>query len=172
MASFADRFIGALKLDARTFEEVEADPNALGQAIVVVVLSSVCAGVGTYGLFGTTAIVSGIVASLLGWVIWSGLTFLIGTKLLPAPQTRSDLAEILRTTGFASAPGVIRIIGILPFMGWLSAAVAGVWMLAAFVVAVRQALDYPDTGRAVGVCAIGWVAYWLVSVVLHNLIRF
>lgn len=171
MASFGDRFIGALKLDARAYEDVEADPTAIGQAIVVVAVSSVCAAVGSAGLFGTTAMVSTLVASLLGWVIWSGVTFLIGTKLLPMPQTRADLGQMLRTTGFAAAPGVIRLVGIVPFLGWISSIIAAIWMLAAFVVAVRQALDYDDTPRAIGVCLIGWVAYLVIAWLLHGLVR-
>lgn len=169
MASFGDRFIGALKLDVRTYEEVEADPTALGQAILVVVLSSVAGAIGAAGLFGGAGMINGLIASLVGWIIWSGLTYLIGTKVLPTPQTRADLPQMLRTTGFAAAPGVIRILGIIPFMGWLTSAIAAIWMLAAFVVAVRQALDYTDTLRAVGVCLIGWLAYWFVAALLHNL---
>ncbi|MBL8214335.1 MAG: YIP1 family protein [Bryobacterales bacterium] len=171
MASFGDRFIGALKLDARAYEDVEADPNALGQAIVVVAVSAVCAAIGSAGLFGTSGMISALLASLVGWVVWSGVTFLIGTKVLPMPQTRADLGQLLRTTGFAAAPGVIRILGVVPFLGWITSFVAFVWMLAAFVVAVRQALDYDSTPRAVGVCLIGWVAYLIIAWLLHGLVR-
>lgn len=172
MASFGDRFIGALKLDARAYEDVESDPTALGQAIVVVAVSAACAAIGSAGLFGTGGMIGALIASLVGWVVWSGVTYLIGTKVLPMPQTRADLGQMLRTTGFAAAPGIIRILGVVPFLGWITSFIAFVWMLAAFVVAVRQALDYDSTPRAIGVCLIGWVAYLVIAWLLHGLIRF
>jgi hypothetical protein len=97
--------------------------------------------------------------SLIGWFIWAGLTYLIGTKMLPEEQTEADMGQLLRTTGFASSPGLLRILGIVPVLGALVGLIVSVWMLIAFVVAVRQALDYKSTGRAVAVCLIGFVVY-------------
>ena len=157
MTSFTQRVIGAAKLDAHIYEEVEADTTAMGQAMGVVALSSVAAGIGAVGREGTPGLFGGLVGALLGWLLWAGLTYFIGTRILPTPQTRADWGELLRTTGFAAAPGMLRILGIVPGLTGLVFFVAGVWMLAAFVVAVRQALDYTSTGRAVGVCLIGWL---------------
>ena len=81
---------------------------------------------------------------------------------MPEQQTHADYGQLLRTIGFASAPGVIRMVGIVPGLGGIVFAVAGVWMLVAMVIAVRQALDYTSTLRAVGVCLIGWLAQALV----------
>jgi hypothetical protein len=157
MASLTDRMLGAAKLDARTYEEVETDTNATGQALGVVVISSIAAGIGSLGFGGIWGMIWGCVAALIGWVVWAFLIWLVGTKLLPEPQTRSDVPELLRTTGFASAPGVLRILGILPFVGSLISFLAGLWMLVAMVIAVRQALDYQSTARAIGVCVIGFI---------------
>lgn len=166
MASLTDRMLGAAKLDARTYEEVEADTTATGQALGVVVISSVAAGIGSFGFGGISGMIWGCVAALIGWVVWAFLIWLIGTKLLPEPQTRSDVPELLRTTGFASAPGVLRILGILPFVGSLISFLAGLWMLVAMVLAVRQALDYQSTARAIGVCVVGFlvnlILVWLL----------
>ncbi len=157
MASFTDRMLGAAKLDARIYEEVEADKDATGQALGVVAISSIAAGIGSFGFGGISGVIWGCVASLIGWVVWAFLIWLIGTKLLPEPQTKSDVPELLRTTGFASAPGVVRILGVLPFVGLLISFLAGLWMLVAMVIAVRQALDYQSTARAIGVCIIGFI---------------
>jgi len=157
MASFTDRMLGAAKLDARTYEEVEADKDATGQALGVVVISSIAAGIGSFGFGGISGVIWGCVASLIGWVVWAFLIWLIGTRLLPEPQTKSDVPELLRTTGFASAPGVVRILGVIPFVGLLISFLAGLWMLVAMVIAVRQALDYQSTARAIGVCIIGFI---------------
>jgi len=168
MASITERMIGAASLNAATFEEVEHDVNATGQAMVVVVLSSLAAGIGALGS-GFMALVATTIAALLGWVVWAGLTFLIGTKLLPEPQTKSDVGELLRTIGFSTSPGILRILGFIPVLGWLISLAASLWMLVAMVVAVRQALDYKSTIRAVVVCVIGFVAYLLISVVLGSI---
>ena len=168
MASFTERLLGAATLNVHTYEEVEADTTAMGQAMGVVILSSLAAGIGNIGR-GGPGILAGVVGALLGWLIWAGLTYLIGTRLLPEPRTRADWAQLLRTTGFAAAPGIVRVLGIIPLLGWLALGIANLWMLAAFVVAVKQALDYTSTGRAIGVCLIGFVANGLISLLFMRL---
>ncbi len=162
MNTLVNRMLRAAKLDANLYEEVEADRGALTQAMTVVVLSSIAAGVGSIGTMGLGGIVIGTLLALGGWYFWAYLSYLIGTKLLPEPQTSSDLGELLRTTGFSSAPGLLRIFGVIPGFGGLIFAVASIWMLVAMVVAVRQALDYQGTLRAVGVCLIGWLIQTLL----------
>ncbi len=158
MSSFTERMIGAARLDASIYEEVEHDSNAMGQAVGVVLLSSVAAGIGSILYMDlATALVVGTIAALLGWLIWAFLTWVIGTRLLPEEQTEADMGQLLRTIGFAAAPGILRVFGIIPGIGGLLVLACDIWMLVAMVVAVRQALDYTSTWRAVGVCAIGFV---------------
>ena len=169
MSSFQDRIIRAAKLDVNLYEEVEADKGAMSQVMAVVVLSSLAAGVGTIMTGGLGGLVMGTIAALAGWYIWAWLTYFIGTKLLPEPQTKSDPGELLRTIGFASSPGLIRIAGIIPGIGGVIFLVASLWMLVAMVIAVRQALDYTSTLRAVGVCLIGWAIQLLIIVLLFSI---
>lgn len=157
MSTFTDRMLRAAKLDINLYEEVEADKEAMGQAMGVVVLSSVAAGIGSIGTTGLMGLVLGTIVALVGWFIWAFLTYFIGTRLLPEPQTKADYGELLRTIGFSSSPGLLRILGIIPMLGGIVNFAVGIWMLVAMVIAVRQALDYKSTGRAVGVCLIGWV---------------
>ena len=157
MSTFKDRIIRAAKLDVHLYEEVEADKGAMGQAMGVVVLSSIAAGVGSIARGGISGILIGTIIALIGWYVWAYLTYFIGTKLLPEPQTKADHGELLRTIGFSSSPGLIRVLGIIPGLTWVVFLVASVWMLVAMVIAVRQALDYKSTLRAVGVCVIGWI---------------
>jgi len=163
---FVMRLIGALALDPVTYEEVEADRSATGQAMLVVVLSSVGAGIGARGL-GSGSLRSMVfisAVSLLAWAAWALLTYHIGVRLMPEADTRSDVGELLRTTGFASSPGIIRFLAAMPPLTRLIVVVAGVWMLLAMIVAVRQALDYTNTFRAVAVCATGWIVQALILV--------
>jgi hypothetical protein len=157
MSSFTNRMIRAAKLDVNLYEEVEADKGALGQAMGVVILSAVAAGVGSTGSAGLTGIVTGTIAALIGWFIWAYITYIVGTKILPQPQTKADYGELLRTIGFSSSPGLLRILGIIPFVTPIIFLATSIWMLIAMVIAVRQALDYTSTLRAVGVCIIGWI---------------
>ncbi len=159
MATFVSRMIGAAKLDTATFEEVEADKSALGQAMLVVVLSSLAAGIGNVVRQGGLGLIVGIIAGLLGWLLWAWLTYFIGTKILPDVATEADLGQLLRVTGFSASPGLLRIFGAVPLLGPVIFFITAVWMLVAFVIAVRQALDYRSTWRAVAVCLIGWVVY-------------
>jgi hypothetical protein len=163
MASFMERVVGAARLDVQTYEEVEADTTATPQAMGVVALAALASGVGVVGAAGGTGVVATVVGSLVGWVVWAALIWLVGANLLPEPQTRADIGQLLRTLGFAASPGLLLVLRIVPLIGGLLAFVIWIWQLAATVVAVRQALDYRGTGRAVVVCLIGWVVYVVAS---------
>jgi hypothetical protein len=156
---FVMRLIGALALDPVTYEEVEADRAATGQAMLVVVLSSVGAGIGARGLGSGSpqSMVFISAVSLLAWAAWAFLTYQIGVKLMPEPSTRADVGELMRTIGFSAAPGMLRIFGVVPGAAIAAFAITAVWMLAGMIVGVRQALDYTSTARAVAVCGLGWL---------------
>ena len=168
MSTFAERMIGAATLDVQTYEEVEADTTATTQAMAVVVLSSIAQGIGFLTQGGVLGFVVGAVGALIGWFIWAFLVYLIGTKVLPEPQTRSDLGELLRTTGFSASPGLLRVLGALPLFGGLIILAVSIWMLVAMIIAVRQALDYQSTGRAVGVCLIGWFIFVVIMLMISG----
>jgi hypothetical protein len=168
MATLLERVIGAARLDAAIYEEIEADEGAFGQAMAVVVVSALAAGIGAAGA-GRGAgpgLIGQTLASLIGWFAWAFVVYLVGTKLLPTPETKADFGQLLRTTGFSAAPGVVAILGVVPVVGGIAALVASLWQLAAMVIAVRQALDYTSTGRAIAVCAIGFVIDMLIVFVL------
>ena len=171
MSSFANRMVRAAKLDVNLYEEVEADKQAMGQAMGVVVLASLAAGIGSVGTTGIRGLLLGTVAALAGWFIWALITFFVGTKLLPEPQTEADYGELLRTIGFSSSPGLLRILGVVPILGPIIFIGSGIWMLVAMVIAVRQALDYRSTWRAVGVCIIGWIIQMFLFWIVFSLIR-
>jgi len=157
--SFVQRTLGAALLDPKVYEEVEADRNANGQAAWVVTLSAAAAGIGSVTNHGLSGVVWYTLAALVGWYVWAAIAFAIGTRWLPGPYTRADLGELLRTIGFSSAPGVLRILAIFPPIAGIVFLVSTLWMLIAMVIAVRQALDYCTTRRAIAVCAIGFPFY-------------
>ena len=169
VTTFPIRLMGALALDPPIYEEVEGDPAATGQAMLVVVLSSVSAGIGAFG-WGSGSLRGVLFISalaLVSWAVWAVLIYVIGTQLLPEPQTRADVGQLLRTIGFASAPGMLRVFGVVPGATLPAFAITAVWMLAAMIVAVRQALDYESTMRAVAVCVIGWTLAFGMAVGLQ-----
>ncbi|MFQ6676116.1 MAG: YIP1 family protein [Fidelibacterota bacterium] len=170
MSEFTDRIVRSARLDISLYEEVEGDPNTMGQAMTVVVLSGLAAGIGSFDTGGFSAMVAGTIVALVGWFVWAYLTYFIGTRILPEPQTRADYGQLLRTIGFASSPGLIRVLGILTFLRPLVFPVAAIWMLVAMVIAVRQALDYTSTWRAVGVCVIGWFIQLLILALFMSVI--
>ena len=167
--SFKNRIIRATKLDSNLYEEVEADKSALGQAMAIVVLSSIAAGIGLYKTGGFSGIITGTMASLISWYVWAYLTYFIGTKFLPEPQTQADLGELLRTIGFSSSPGLLRVFYFVPGVGGLLYLISSLWMLVAMIISVRQALDYNSTLRAVGVCVIGYVIQIFVLVIIFSI---
>ena len=172
MATLLERAIGAARLDAATYEEIEADQNALGQAMAVVAIATIANGLGSASVSGGhgLGLVGGVIAAGIGWLVWAFTIYLVGTRLLPEANTKSDLGELLRVTGFAMAPGAVGILGILPGIGGLVLALVGLWQIAAMVVAVRQALDYTSTGRAVAVCVIGFIAQLAVMFLVMGVV--
>ena len=162
MASFGERVVGAMTLNAATFQEIENDPTAMGQAVGVIALAAVSMGLGWIFYSGLTGIVWNILSSVVAYAIWAVFIWLFGTKVMPDPATKADFPETFRTVAFAVAPGLLGIITIIPLLGWLLYFAIVLWQLAAMVVAVREVLDYTDTVKAVIVVVIGMVMYFVV----------
>ena len=152
--SLVGRMIGAAMLDVATYEEVEHDTSATTQAGLVVVLAAVAQGIAS-----PAGVISGVIGSLIGWLAMAGLTYFIGTRLFKGTAT---WGELLRTLGFATAPGILYIVGIIPVLGWLASLAIMIWVLVAVVIAIRQALDV-TTGKAVLTGLLGMIA-WAVIV--------
>ena len=163
------RMIGAAKLDIAIYEEVEADTSATRQAMAVVVLVALATGIGTLGSGGPVGLVVGIVAGLGLWALWAWITYFVGTTLLKTAETEANWGQLARTLAFAQSPGVLKVFGFFPVLGPLVFAIASIWQLVAMVIAIRQALDYTSTWRAVGVAVIGFIPYAIVSGVVYAL---
>jgi hypothetical protein len=161
--TFAARVKGVLFLDARTFEEIEADTSANGQALLVVIVASLAAGLGAGIQLGGIGLLRETIGALVGWVMWAGVTWVIGSKLLPEPQTRTDMGELLRVIGYAYAPQLFAFFAFLPFLGVVISTIVAFWVLAATILAVRQALDYENTWRAAAVVLIGWLIFVVIQ---------
>jgi len=163
MASLQDRVIGAMKLNVSTFEEVEHDQSATSQAALVVLAGAISGGLGSGRMMG---VVFGAVLGLIAWALASFVVLIVGTKLLPGRNTQADFGQVARTLGFAQAPYLLGILGIIPILGYLIRFVLWIWVLVAMVIAVRQALDYDDTVRAVIVCVIAWAIMVFMSMIV------
>jgi hypothetical protein len=170
------RMINAARLDTTTYEEVENDPNATFQAILVVIIVALAAGIGAYLAVEDEAVnpiwglVSGVIGGLVRWALWALVTFLIGTTILKTSRTNASWSQLARTTGFAQTPGILQILVFIPIIGWIIAAIAGIWQLVTMVVAVRQALDYESIWRTLGVVVIGFIIMAIVLAIIGGLI--
>jgi hypothetical protein len=170
------RMINAARLDRTTYEEVENDPNATLQAILVVIIVALAAGIGAFLAVQDEAInpiwglVSGVIGGLIRWALWALVTFLVGTTILKTARTNASWSQLARTTGFAQTPGILQILIFIPIIGWILGAIAGIWQLVAMVVAVRQALDYDSIWRTLGVVVIGFIIVVIVLAIIGGLI--
>ena len=99
----------------------------------------------------------------LGYVI-----YFVGVKLFGGPKTKSNHGELLRTIGFSSAPGLIRVFGVTPDLMTVTFIGSAFWMLACMVVAVKSALDYDSLWKAFGVVVVAWLfqAFFLLLVII------
>ncbi len=160
--SMIERMIRASRFDVHIFEEVEADTSATRQALSVVALVALATGIASVGTTGPIGLFVGVVLAIVGWAFWAWIVHLIGTKIMPSHSTHADWGQLARTLGFAQSPGIFRVLGLVPVVGNIIFAVASIWMLVAMVVAVRQALDYTSTRRAIAVVLIGFIPYLLL----------
>jgi len=163
MASLTERMVGAMKGDVKTFQEIEADQGAMGQAVTVIVIAGVAALIGNLFRVNIMYGVMSLVLTLLGTALFALLIVLIGTKLMPEPTTKADFNEAFRVIGFTASPGVFNVLAIVPFLGPVISFAISIWTLVIAVIAVREVLDYSNTGRAIIVCLIAFVVYWIVT---------
>jgi hypothetical protein len=168
MGVFVYRLFGAAMLDAGTYEAVEADRRSTWQAAAAVALSSLAAGIGAGGWHGAgwPTLVGFAAIALVTWLAWATLTFQIGSRWLPGPKTRTSPGELIRTVGFAAAPGLLQAAGALPQVTAAAFLVSWGWMFAAMVVAVKHALDYDSVARAIAVCALAASVAFLFAAVM------
>ncbi|MBM4452343.1 MAG: hypothetical protein FJ024_07715 [Chloroflexi bacterium] len=179
-SSLLNRMVRAAKLEVNLYEEVEADSKATMPAMWVVIIAAVAAGIGS-GIAGIIAgkgvmfflwgLLGGMAVALLGWLAWAGITYLLGTTVLKGPNTSSTWSELLRTVGFAQSPGVLKILSFIPWVGGIINLGASIWTLIAVVVGVRQALDV-STWRAIAICIVGWLVYFVLGLLLAFLVGF
>jgi hypothetical protein len=159
--SLVDRMMGAAFLNLATYEEVEHDETATGQAAAVVAMVAVATAIGGWN-FGISAVVGGAVSALVKWLMWAGITYLVGTMLFGGTAT---WGELLRTLGFAQAPGILAVLAIIPVLGWFVLLGVSVWVAVAAFIAIRQALDISN-GKTFLTVLVGF----LVSMVLSGIL--
>lgn len=164
MATLAERMQGAAMLNVATYEEVEHDHTATGQAATVVAIAAVAQAIGSIGR-GGPGIVAALVGQLLGWAIWAGLTYFIGTRVF---RGTADWGELLRTLGFSQAPGIFFVLGFIPLFGGLVSLAVTIWTAITGVVAVRQALDV-TTGQAVATVLIALIPLMIAGALIGRL---
>ena len=164
--SYADRLRGALMLDARTYRDVEQDANANGQAALTIVLAALATGIGAIiGRDWLQDTIGVIVSSILQWIIFSFVAYYVGASLFSTGQTSVTPGQVLRTVGFAHAPKLFAVLGIIPILGWIVGLVVFIWFLAAAILALREAFEF-DTGRAVGTGLVALIGILIVDIVL------
>ena len=174
------RMIGAAMFNSATYEEIEADRNALGEAILVVVLVTVCGIVGGIidGLIGggglgglVRGIIVGLLFGIVRWALWVTVLNFVGGKMLRTSDTETNWSEIGRVLGYAYTPGVLSLLIFIPVVGVILSFVGIVWTLAAVVVGARQALDFDSTGRAIAAvllsAVIGFIP-WIIVVAIQG----
>jgi hypothetical protein len=175
ISKMISRMINASKLNIDTYEEIEADKSATVQALLVVLITAIATAIGiTWSPdsqnISSFSFVSYVVTQVVSWAIWAFITFFVGTKFLKTTETHADWGELARTLGFAQSPNILRIFGFIPFIGTVIFTVTFLWSTYAMVIAVRQALDYQSTRRAVGVVLIGFIPYIFIMGIIGQLV--
>ena len=157
--SLVDRMIGVTTLKHPYYRDIEADRDATGQALAVVALAAVAAGIGAIGS-DQSGIVWKVIMAVVGWIVFSVVAFLVGS-LLTNPRQPVSLGQVMRLVGFAQAPKLIGALGFIPLFGWIFGLVAAVWFLVVAIHALQEAFDV-DMAKA---ALVGIVSLLVVGVV-------
>ena len=163
LMTVTERVTGVLALRASVFEDIEADTHANAQAFGVVVLASLAAGLGGGLGGGALGMARETIGAVVGWVMWAGVTYVLGARLMPERDTHTDMGELLRVIGYSYAPSFFALFAAVPLVGYGIRVAVDFWLLATTVLAVRQALDYKSTLRAFAVVLIGWLFFVTIS---------
>jgi hypothetical protein len=165
ISTFFNRIFRSIKIDPDVYDEVQKDKNATLSAAIVVVISSLAAGIAAKQL-GATSFIFAPILSLLSWFVWAHIVYFVGVKLFPDPKTKTTHAALLRAIGFSSAPGIIRVFSFTPELMTVTFVGSALWMLACMVVAVRQTLNFKSLWKAFGVVIMSWFvqAFALISI--------
>ena len=169
MRLYFNRFLGAAMLDVKLYQEVAAEPRFLNQAWITVLIYAMLASWGSFGRAGAVGSNIGLITAVIGWYIWAFSAYFCATKLFgekPGELERGDRKTVMRTMGFACAPGAIRILGILPGLGLVTLVVSSIWMIASATVALKVALNIEKTARAAAACIIGWIIGAIAQAIL------
>jgi len=149
----------AALLEADFYEEVEAEPRSIGQATVVVLLTCIAGSLGSW-LVGRPPfrIATDVLEPLVLWLAGGAFSYMVGATFFRGPETATSYTEVLRTSGFAFTPGLLRLaIAIPPYeLGFGLTVFSDLWILVAGIIAVRQALDF-TTLRAIGTFGVSYV---------------
>lgn len=170
MHRFLNRLFRAAKLDVSLYQEIVEDAGAMNQALIVVFIYSMAAAYGTFGGGGAAKTNIVMITTLLGWYVWAFSTYIVGARILPEAQTQPDRKALMRALGFASAPGILRVLGFIPGLGIVVLLAATGWMIAAATVGIKQALNYESTARALGAAIIGCIISFVFQLLLAILL--
>ena len=171
MRLFLNRFVRAARLDVELYKEIAADPLTLNQAWITVLIYCMAAAWGSFGGVGAVGTNIAMITTLIGWYIWAFFTYFAASRFFRENQNdlgRMQRKTVIRAMGFASAPGVVRLLGVIPGLGIVILAVATIWMIAASTIAVKQALNFESTYRAAAACIIAWILSAFVQLVLFT----
>lgn len=165
MNLFLNRLFRAAKLNTDLYQEVISDAGTMFQAMMAVFVYSASTAYGGFARAGVAGINFAMITTLIGWYIWAFSTYFIGTRLLSEDDIRTDRKAVLRAMGFATAPGLFRLAGLIPDMAGISFIISSIWIIAAAVLAVKLVLNFKSIYRAAGACILGLI----ISIIFQGL---
>lgn len=160
------RMLRVIKLDSSLFEEIIDDSTSQSQYAWVVAILAMATGFGMFSQAGATAVNICLVTTFLSWYFWAFSVYFIGTYMFREVESKTDRKTIMRVMGFANAPGALRLLGVVPQTAPVVFLVTTIWMIAASVTGVKQAMHIRENSKVVVLCAGTWLLSFLVQVLL------
>lgn len=166
MKALFNRMLRAIKLDRHLFEEIVSDPSIQGQSIWAVAIYAMATGFGTFSMIGGTAVNIGLLSAMIAWYVWAFSLFYFGTRFLGGRTTSVDRKTIMRVTAFACAPGIFRLLGIIPKTTTIVFIVTSLWILIAAVIGLKAVFSESHSSKLAALTIVTWVAATIFQLIL------
>jgi hypothetical protein len=147
-----------IKLDQRLFEEIVSDPSSQGQSVWAMAIFAMATAFGFFSMVGGTAVNIGLITTMIAWYVWAFSVFYSGTRLFRGDGEGADRKTVLRVMAFACAPGVIRLLGVIPKSTIVILIISSIWILIAAIIGLKKVFPKTATAYIAAVTIGTWFA--------------
>jgi hypothetical protein len=137
---------------------------------LIMILDGIAGAVAANTVIKTAVAMSGL-TSILTWLVWAILIYVIGVKLFPDKNTKVSFKKVLTAVGFAHAPGLLRFFAVTPNMMIPIIFLTQFWIFAGLIISTKQILGSKSNMKSFGIVFLSFliIAFLSISFVMSRM---